>query len=194
MGKVIPNSRWTKAKAYKEAGANKKRGSKWYALALVALPLGAFSAILFAPSLGDGPQAEAASFAPEKASAAASLVVDREEATFPLCSGRQRITCVVDGDTIWYRGEKIRLVGFDTPEISNPGCAREKRLGEEAKLRLQSWLNEGAFSLNSNPEGRSEDRYGRSLKVLSRDGENVGEMLLAKGLAEERGGWGNGWC
>lgn len=30
-----------------------------------------------------------------------------------MCGSGKRVTCVVDGDTIWLRGEKIRLQGFD---------------------------------------------------------------------------------
>ena len=183
MSDVISNRRL--ARARNRAGV-KPGGARWFALALVVVPLGAFSAVFFAPSLGDAPVAEAA--------AAFAGPVDREEAYFPICSGGRRVTCVVDGDTIWYRGEKIRLVGFDTPEVSRPGCAREARLGQQATLRLQAWLNEGAFSLTPNPEGRAEDRYGRSLLVASRSGANVGEVLLAEGLAERRGGRRNVWC
>lgn len=183
MGDVIPNRRWTKASDYAPA---KPRGARWFALALVVVPIGAFSAVFFAPNLGEGPQAEAA--------VPIAGPMDREKAYFPLCSGPVRETCVVDGDTIWYRGEKIRLVGFDTPEISNPGCAREAQLGEQAKLRLQEWLNAGAFRLEPNPEGRSEDRYGRRLLVVSRGGESVGDAMLADGLAERRGGRRNAWC
>lgn len=182
MGKVIRTSRWTRPDAY----APRKRRAGWFGMALVALPLGTFSAILLAPSFGEPPQAEAAT--------AHAAPADSERAHFPLCSGPVRETCVVDGDTIWYRGEKIRLVGFDTPEVSNPGCAREARLGRQATLRLQEWLNEGAFSLSANPDGRAEDRYGRSLLVVSRGGQNVGDIMLAEGLAERRGGEANVWC
>ena len=59
---------------------------------------------------------------------------------------------------------------------------------------LPSRSGVGAFSLTPNPEGRTKDRYGRKLLVLSRDGENVGAMMLAEGLAEKRGGRRNVWC
>lgn len=182
MGKVIKSDRWTKAKA----ATPPRRGIRWFPALMVALPLGVFSAIFFAPDFGNGINAEAAT--------GNSRPVDREDAHFHICSGPVRVTCVVDGDTIWYRGEKIRLVGFDAPEISNPGCTRERRLGERAKLRLRDWLHEGAFSFSPNPDGRSEDRYGRSLRVVSRRGANVAGVMLAEGLAERRGGRANAWC
>lgn len=52
---------------------------------------------------------------------------DLEQGIFDKCSGSGRITCVVDGDTIWYQGTKIRLLDINTPEISRPECAREAR-------------------------------------------------------------------
>lgn len=198
MGRVIRIPDWTKASSYAPAGRKRRKSARWFGVLLVALPLGAFSAVFFAPQVGGGAEAVAAadtkaakSHSQTRAQANAN---DRERAHFPICSGGVRVTCVVDGDTIWYRGEKIRLVGFDTPEISKPGCANERRLGEKAKLRLQQLLNAGAFSLEPNPEGRAEDRYGRKLLVVSRGGENVGDVLLGEGLAEKRGGWGNVWC
>ncbi len=182
MGKVIRSNRWTKTAIY----TPKKAGVRWFSMVLVTMPLAAFTAISFAPSLGKGIVVEAA--------VPVTQPIDRHEAYFPLCTGRERVTCIVDGDTIWYRGEKIRLIGFDTPEISKSGCANERQLGERAKLRLQELLNAGAFSLASNPDSRSEDRYGRSLFVVTRDGKNVGEVLLNEGLAERRSGRGNMWC
>lgn len=183
MGKVIPFRRWSRSPGGRRAAQFR---SRWFGVAMIALPMGAFSAIVFAPSVSEGIVAEAAvGFAGP---------ADSEQAYFPICDGPERVTCVVDGDTIWYRGQKIRLVGFDTPEISNPGCDREARLGDWARMRLQKWLNAGAFSLDPNPDGRDRDRYGRSLLVVSRGGENVGAMLLAEGLAERRGGRTNVWC
>lgn len=37
-------------------------------------------------------------------------------APFEFGSGRDFVTCVVDGDTIWVDGINYRLAGFDAPE------------------------------------------------------------------------------
>ncbi|MFN4241282.1 MAG: thermonuclease family protein [Erythrobacter cryptus] len=120
--------------------------------------------------------------------------VDRERAYFSLCSGPVRVTCVVDGDTIWYRGEKIRLADLDTPEVSRPGCAREAALGRKATRRLQALLNAGPFTLEANPAGHATDNYGRSLKLVTRGGESLGAVLVREGLAEQWGGPRRAWC
>ena len=103
------------------------------------------------------------------------------------------MTCVVDGDTIWYRGEKIRIADIDTPEVSRPECPREAELGAAATQRMLALLNEGAFSLE--PDGdRDRDHYGRLLRTVTRDGASLGAVLVDEGLAEEWGGARLEWC
>ena len=119
---------------------------------------------------------------------------DRERAAFSLCSGGARSACVVDGDTIWYRGAKIRIADLDTPEVFSPGCAREAAIGRRATERLRALLNAGPFSLEPNPEGRSRDKYGRSLMLVTRGGESLGAVLVSEGLAEQWGGPRVAWC
>jgi endonuclease YncB( thermonuclease family) len=92
--------------------------------------------------------------------AAATLPSDREAAQFPRCSGPVRVSCVVDGDTFWYRGAKIRIADINAPEVSTPHCAAEARLGARATTRLAELLNAGAFTLE--PADRPHDSYGRS--------------------------------
>ena len=79
----------------------------------------------------------------------ASLAFASSSATsvhFSICSAGGGANCVIDGDTIRWNGEKVRLVGFNTPEISEPQCAAEATKGEQAKLRLQQLLNSGSLS------------------------------------------------
>lgn len=61
--------------------------------------------------------------------AAVSAPTDRERASFAKCFGPARQTCVVDGDTFWYRGTKIRVADINTPETAQPACPTEARLG-----------------------------------------------------------------
>jgi len=120
--------------------------------------------------------------------------LDRESAEFPLCEGPRRFTCVVDGDTIWYRGAKIRLADIDTPEVARPRCPREAELGRKATERLQSLLNAAPFRLEPAPDGRQQDRFGRELKVVKRGQTSIGSVLVREGLAKRWGSQRRGWC
>ena len=159
---------------------------------LVLLPLAAFALVF----LWDGlPPGLVAAF--DRAPALSEIgtaagAIDHESARFDSCGGGARVTCIVDGDTIWYRGEKIRIADIDTPEVSQPGCAREAELGAAATRRMRSLLNEGPFSLE--PVDRDRDRYGRLLRTVTRDGESLGAVLVDEGLAEEWGGTRRAWC
>ena len=117
---------------------------------------------------------------------------DTESARFDACGRGERINCVIDGDTFWYAGEKIRVADINTPEVSDPQCAREAQLGAQATARLQALLNQGAFTLES--VDRDRDPYGRLLRTVTRDGASVGAVLVAEGLAEEWQGTRGGWC
>ncbi len=114
-------------------------------------------------------------------------------ARFAPCVGSHRITCIVDGDTFWYRGEKIRIADINASELSHPQCAAEARLAAAATARLTQLLNEGAFTLAPWPQ-RPIDRYGRSLYVIERDGRSLGLMLTREGLAERWKGYRGSWC
>lgn len=121
---------------------------------------------------------------------AASL--DGERARFDLCGTGPRVTCVVDGDTFWYGGTKVRIADINTPETSRPGCAAEAQLGLRATRRLVQLLNEGPFTLEI--KGRAQDRYGRALRVVTRGGASLGARLEAEGLAEHWKGRRGDWC
>ncbi len=154
-------------------------GERWFPAALVALALAVF-AIVFTcdgPVLGAG-SARAASGA--------------QSVRFAMCSGPVRENCVVDGDTFWFQGEKIRLSDIDAPEVNEPQCQREAELGARASARLLVLLNGGAFRLQAGD--RDRDRYGRLLRTVSRGGESLGAVLVREGLAKQWRGSRGRWC
>lgn len=117
---------------------------------------------------------------------------DRLSADFALCHSGGGTNCVVDGDTFWFRGEKIRIADIDTPETHGPRCPSEAALGAQATARLHDLLNAGSFSLES--AGRETDRYGRRLQIVTRQGESIGGRLVAEGLARPWEGRRRSWC
>ena len=108
------------------------------------------------------------------------------------CGSGQRYTCVVDGDTIWLSGEKIRMMGYDTPEPQNNICggSREVQLANQASNRLMQLLEQGDVTI----ERHGKDRYDRTLAIVRVGNIDVGDILVAEGLARY---WPDGpefWC
>jgi len=112
---------------------------------------------------------------------------------FGKCTGGHRTACVIDGDTLWIGGTKIRIADIDAPEISEPKCASELALGNRATQRLVELVNQGPFELQAWP-GRDKDRYGRALRVLVRHGHSLGDILVSEGLARTWTGRREPWC
>ncbi len=98
---------------------------------------------------------------------------------------------VIDGDTITVRGQTIRIMGLDAPEIRGR-CPAEIRLARVAKARMERLLAGGAWI-----ERRGTDRYRRTLAVV-RDarGRDVAQVMIAEGLARAYDGRGRRarWC
>jgi endonuclease YncB( thermonuclease family) len=111
---------------------------------------------------------------------------------FSECSTLARRTCVVDGDTFWLEGVKIRIADINTPEVSDPQCGEEAALGARATDRLVELLNAGGFSLQA--VDREKDAYGRTLRIVIRGGASIGDTLVAEGLAETWTGRRRNWC
>lgn len=104
-----------------------------------------------------------------------------------------RVNCVVDGDTFWFHGVKIRLAGVDAPETGSPSCSNEQELGIQATSLLVEFLNAGPFDLERSA-GSRRDRYGRELFLLKRDQVDLGEQLIGRGLAHRWTGRKQPWC
>ncbi|WP_246780945.1 thermonuclease family protein [Rhizobium sp. BK602] len=111
---------------------------------------------------------------------------------FSICGDERRVNCVVDGDTFWMDGVKIRIADIDAPEIHPARCAGEQDLGDAATLRLQDLLNDGPFELRA--IDRDEDQYGRKLRLIERGDQSIGEELVKEGVARRWEGRRRPWC
>ena len=113
-------------------------------------------------------------------------------ASFGSCHVGGGHNCVVDGDTLWVEGVKVRVADVDAPETHGYKCASEKALGDRATARLRQLVNSGTVTLA--PIDRDEDRYRRKLRIVMVDGESVGESLVGEGLARRYEGGRKPWC
>lgn len=99
------------------------------------------------------------------------------------------VASVTDGDTFQLCDcDKIRLVAasgtIDAPETSyRPRRWNVPTLAQQAEKRLEQLLGGGALQC----EGY--DRYERRLCRVTVDGRNVGDQLVAEGLAVVRNDW-----
>ena len=100
--------------------------------------------------------------------------------------------CVVDGDSFRLGERRIRIRGIDAPEREG-ACAAETELAVKAAERLTGLLNAGPFVMTAE-RGDERDRYGRQLRVLTRGGQSIGDVMVAEGLAHEYSGAKTSWC
>jgi endonuclease YncB( thermonuclease family) len=102
---------------------------------------------------------------------------------------------VIDGDTIEDLRTEItyRLVNIDTPETgSRAQCAAERALGNRATEAVRLLIAR-TERLELRPTGRM-DRYGRTIAFVLLDGRDMGETLIAEGLARPWRGRREPWC
>ena len=96
---------------------------------------------------------------------------------------------IIDGDTVVVMAHPwpdlslhvaVRLRGIDTPELRSP-CPSFRRTAQEAKITLANAIRPGDRVELHNVSGGKF--YGRVIADLSRDGENLGTMLIKERLA-----------
>jgi endonuclease YncB( thermonuclease family) len=116
------------------------------------------------------------------------------DARFGLCGEGRVANCVVDGDTVMLGERRVRLTGYDAPELAGK-CEAERRLALLARAALADWLNRGAFALDGGAEP-PRDAYGRELRAARRS-DAAGQEWLAATMAERGLGRTDGardWC
>jgi len=110
-----------------------------------------------------------------------------------MCRGGDRFNCIVDGDTIWLNGLNLRLASYDTPEPYYEICggAAEVALAKRASSRLAQLLNSNAWTVETHGIDSTGERVRATIRI---DGRDVGDTLIAEGLARS---WPDGeefWC
>lgn len=103
------------------------------------------------------------------------------------------MTCIVDGDTIWQRGVKMRLLDIDAPETGQAECAAERAIGKRATVRLQQLMKAGYRIEDSGTTDRTSDNR-RLVRVRLKDGRDAGAVMITEALAQSWPNKGNRWC
>ena len=109
---------------------------------------------------------------------------------------------IVDGDTIKCDGQNMRLLGdgepfvsgIDAPETgSRARCEQEKRLGHDARKRLQQLVKTPGLKIE---DSGSVDRSGRPLiRLRLPDGRTAETVMIQEGYAVVwTPGYKRMWC
>jgi endonuclease YncB( thermonuclease family) len=102
---------------------------------------------------------------------------------------------VIDGDTFedLDTGDRYRLENIDTPETGpRARCSAERALGDRATRQARAFIT-SARRLDVRRTGRT-DRYDRVIAFVSLDGRDLGELMIAEGLARPWRGRREPWC
>ena len=96
---------------------------------------------------------------------------------YPLCGDEKLRSCVVDGNTFWYGGEFMRLQAVNPP-ATQVACAANT--ADAARDRLMKLLNTGEIFVFR----YGTDTEGHTLTQVLVEGREVGQTLIAEGLAQ----------
>lgn len=174
--RLAPVRELSKAEIEKAEARTRER-EVWGGVAGVVL----FAVGITALALGIG----AATFSDYDPAAAAA-----QAARFGQCYNSPGPNCVLDGGTIYVRGQKVVIADIDAPAIQGARCEAERATGIAAAVRLADLLNSGKVSL-----GRTvTDAEGRAVRKVLVNGEDVAATLVDAGLAREPGDDSESWC
>lgn len=160
-----------KAKHYRRL-----RGERLVSGTTVAVLVGA---VIFGGAVGIGP----ALVSKGRSGQASDLTQVRYSAPLFDCS-------VTDGDTIRCGSERIRLLGIDAPEL--PGHCREGRVCAPGDPYASTASLEAGLVGELTIVRLSEDRYGRTLALVSGAKGDLSCLQLQHGQADYKAAWDNG--
>ncbi|MBT3704381.1 thermonuclease family protein [Candidatus Peregrinibacteria bacterium] len=103
-------------------------------------------------------------------------------------TGKQEVPVlkVVDGDTIDVdcegKKERIRIIGINTPETVHPSKPVEC-FGKEASNKMKGLLRDQKVIIKKGEGSGDRGKYGRLLRYVEFNGEDVGAKLIREGYA-----------
>ena len=113
---------------------------------------------------------------------------EEEQKETPQVEKTYSVTSVSDGDTIKidYDGTEtpVRLIGIDTPETVDPRVDPEC-YGQEASDYLKNLLDGKKVKIEADPTQDDIDKYGRLLRYVYLDNEDVGLKIIEGGYGSE---------
>jgi len=83
---------------------------------------------------------------------------------------------IIDGDTVWFEGRKIRIWGIDAPEMGQ----QQGRAAKDELARLMTFRKMLVIP-------KDMDRYGRIVAQIHCGRGDIGQIMVANGYAV---GWG----
>ena len=113
-----------------------------------------------------------------------------EAPAFPQCYASGGSNCVLDGDTIYFGGQRVEMAGIAAPAIQGAQCDAERDKGIAAAMGLAALLNRGQVTVSP----PSRDFYGRIAQTVEVNGVDVGQTLSDQGLVRTYDGTKPNWC
>ncbi|HEX2134746.1 MAG TPA: thermonuclease family protein [Microvirga sp.] len=91
-----------------------------------------------------------------------------------------RTAVILDGDTVAFGSERVRIINIEAPGISEPDCEREEIFALRSRQRLAELIRSGPVTI----ERAGRDHLGRTLaRLVLADGREVAAVLVEEGLA-----------
>lgn len=87
---------------------------------------------------------------------------------------------VIDGDTVRFRGRRLRLLHIDAPEVRDFRCTAERDAGVRAKEALEQLIAGKSATIRFSGE---HDQFGRDLVDLVVEGQDAAQVLISRKLA-----------
>jgi len=86
---------------------------------------------------------------------------------------------VIDGDTfVTNKGDKVRMIGIDAPELPSLD-------GIKSKMYLYNLIKGKTITLQKDNNLHDKDKYGRLLRYVYLNGQDVNLLMLKQGYAKQ---------